>query len=82
MDDTVTRAICNKRWNMGLDVNIAAAVRSSVRGSNNPNFVRDDQDDLPKHYKNKHEEDTHLFLQFMEHDNYSPPPLNKKIPAT
>ena len=47
---------------MGLDVNIAAAVRSSVRGPNNPNFVRDDQDDFLKHYKDKHEEDTHLFL--------------------
>ena len=70
---------------MGLDTNIAAAVRatrSSVSGPNNPNIVRDDQDNLLKHYKNKHEEDTCLFLQFMEHDNYSPPPLNKKIPAT
>ena len=67
---------------MGLDTNIAAAVRatrSSVSGPNNPNIVRDDQDNLLKHYKNKHEEDTCLFLQFMEHDNSSPPP-NKKYP--
>ena len=59
---TVTRSISNKRCKIGLDANIAAAVRSSVREPNNPNFVRDDQDDFLKHYKDKHEEDTHLFL--------------------
>ena len=49
---------------MGLDRNIAVAARaaiSSVSGTNNPNIVRDDQDDLLKHYKNKHEK-KHTFI--------------------
>ena len=58
LDGTATREICNKRCRMGLDVNIVAAARSSARGHNNPNFVRHDQDDLLKHYKDKYEEDT------------------------
>ena len=67
---------------MGLDRDIATsdrATRSSVSEHNNPNIVRDDQNDLLKQYKNKHEDDTRLFLQFMEHDNYSSH-TNKKYP--
>ena len=41
-------------------------------------FVRDDQYDLLKNYKDKHEEDKRLFLQFMEHNNSPSLPLNKK----
>ena len=65
---------------IGLDANIATAPRSSVRGFNNSNFIRDNQDNLLKHYKDKHEEDTRFFLQFVKHDNSSPPPLYKKCP--
>ena len=78
LDGTVTRVICNKRYRMSLDANISTATRSSVSGPNNLKFIWDDQDDLLKYYKDKYEEDTRLFLQFMEHDNSSPPPLNKK----
>ena len=70
---------------MGLDRNIAAAARAArslVSGPNNSNIVRDDQDDLLKHYKNKHEENTHLFLHFMGHDNSSSLPPNKQKPTT
>ena len=62
LDGTATRSTCNKRCRMGLDTNIAAAARSSVREPNNPNFVRDNQDDLLKHYKDKREKDTPLIL--------------------
>ena len=62
LDGTVTRVIFNKRYRIGLDANIATAPWLSVKGPNNPNIVRDDQDDLIKHYKNKYEEDTRLFL--------------------
>ena len=65
---------------IGLDANIATAPRSLVRGPNDSNFVRDNQDDLLKHYKDKHEEDTRFFLQFVKHKHSSPPPLNKKHP--
>ena len=78
----MTRAICNRRYRMGLDRDIATsdrATRSSVSEHNNPNIVRDNQNDLLKQYKNKHEDDTRLFLQFIEHDNYSPH-TNKKYP--
>ena len=65
---------------MGLDRNIAAVSRIPVSESNNPKQNCHDQDDLLKHYKNKHEEDKCLFLQFMEHDNSSPSSPNKKYP--
>ena len=62
LDGTVTRAIFNKRYRIGLDANIARAPWLAVKGPNNPNIVRDDQDDLIKYYKNKYEGDTRVFL--------------------
>ena len=69
MDDTVNRAICNRRRRMGLDRNIAAAARAArslVSGPNNSNIVRDDQDDLLKYYQNKPEEDTRFMFTVHE----------------
>ena len=79
MDGTATRAICNRWYIMDLDKNIAVATRSSVSGPYNLKIFRDDQDALLKHQKNKYEEDTWLFLQFIEHDNSSPSPNTKYL---
>ena len=80
LDGIVTNLNRNKLCQIGLDVNIVA-VRSSfsVPNNPNPNQSRDDHDDQLNFYKTKHEEDKHLFIQFMNNDiyNYFPPPVTK-----
>ena len=80
MNGTVTKSLVNKRFRMGVDINIA--VRLPVRGPNTPNF-RDEKDKSLKGYKKKYLENIRQFQQFTKNDNIfstSPHVASRKYP--